>query len=186
MQFSRLFRVSVLAAIMPLVGVVPSINAQARPTKPAATPPVANSPSLDETLKWLTEFLPGATGATQKMGSAGFQSTITLQVINSCRVSLAVEVVLINDLSRPSGTYRHEFSLSDIDPKSVVMVKSDTVIWVELKTKNGLNTIIQDSRLPDPRADHIQFGNFTDSGSADRVVKAFKHAAELCANTQPF
>jgi hypothetical protein len=201
MRLSKSFSISVLAAIMLLVSIVPSINAQARPMKPAATPPAANSPSLEETLKWITEFLPRSTGAIGhwKGGSGGYQETSSIQVIEGCRVSLKVVTMIIKDLSRPSErdtgvTDVFTFSLSDIDQTSVAIVNLDLLdvpnTSVSMRTDNGLKTVITDvySSLPNQgdRSAGATVGLFVDSGSADRVVKAFKHAASLCAKTQPF
>jgi hypothetical protein len=201
MRFGSSFSVPLLVAMMAVLS-SPTVNAQSRATKPATTQPTANLPSFDDTLKWLTDFLPSSTGATDRLKglSAGFQQTTTLQVFGGCRVSLTTVVIERRDVSRPSETEAYTpvtfvatFSFSDIDPASVVINMANNYdppsISVTMGTKNGLKTVIHKTstpEFPETREGSVEIGQFADSESANRVVKAFRHAAELCANTQPF
>ncbi len=85
-----------LFATVPGMGGVAPLHTQTKATKnvtPQAVSPAKNSPSLDETLKWLANFLPTATGAVVPYpgtnGSVFGQKEVTsFSVVNDCEVDI--------------------------------------------------------------------------------------------------
>jgi hypothetical protein len=190
MRVRRSFINPLLAAMMAVLS-SPTVSAQSKATKPAAAKPTANAPSLDETLKWLVDFLPLATGAKANDGQ-GDVYTVTTQVqnVNGCQVHL------IQTGSSTTGRWTQDetFMLSDIDPSLITIRDHEAgveslVISILLSTRNGSKSIKSVNSLANGREDRIstaQLGYFIDKANADRAINAFRHAAELCANTQPF
>jgi hypothetical protein len=197
MQIWRPFSVPVLAAVMAFVSVTPFVSAQTRAKQPgsqAAAQPPANSPSLDDTLKWLADFLPTATGAkiTLPGSSHTYQAESALRLGNGCQIVIATNSV---ERNRDGTIYSQSqgeswFSLSDIDPETISVLDhvSDyrPEVDVSVLTKNRSLAIRSSGANGEDRRNNAIFGYFNDRASADRVTNAFRHASELCAKAQPF
>jgi hypothetical protein len=158
----------------------------------------APEPTLDQTLNWLKDFLPSATGAkvTQKADEMTYVATAGLQVNNGCNVTLTDDEVWAyreGKRSPMSGHYTHQFSFSEMDSSKVGAAYDaeydPPLLQVWMWTRGGLHTVVnlKDANpLSEIRNAYTQTGIFLDQASAERVVKAFRHAAELCGNNQPF
>lgn len=172
----------ILAASLVLLVSAPAADTLAQPASSA-------SPSLADTLNWLVGFLPFATEA-KSGGKLDMAIAANLRV-SGCEVVLTEYASWYDRNSRPQfqkSTTTYQFSLGDIDPSSIT-VKSDNssppAIYVDLRTRGGSPTIATDFPLT-PRTSAAAIGSFVDRASAQRVVKAVKHAAQLCASSQPF
>ncbi len=154
------------------------LAAPALPT--AATPQTPDTPnvSLADTLTWLTSFLPTATGATS---SGGVQRTSSITSSNGCNLTVLVD-------SSDASTMTYAFSLSDIDPTQVYYSPALGIggATVQLGTR-GQASLVKATLFG--KTEFFNFasaGFFADQASAQRVVNAFQHAAQLCANASPF
>jgi hypothetical protein len=165
----------------------------ALPTAGVPQTPAASNASLEDTLNWLIDFLPTATGATaldkidDNVSSAQF--TANLAVGNTCNVGINVSAVFLQiDSHRNYSETSYKVSLADIDPSSVKVI-SDAgfpgAIIVTLVTKGSVPTV-QNSLYPDRRQSNVPIGFFIDHARAQRAANAFQHAAQLCTNAQPF
>jgi hypothetical protein len=143
-----------------------------------------SGPSLDDTLKWLKDFLPGATGAVYQDHGQQSSETTSLDVSDGCKVH-------IKSVGTP-GSYWEEddFSFAEIEPSTVVVElwqgTTPQAFHVVMETRGKENTVISRSPLGNRRFDVAGAGTFVDRAVAERVANAFRHAAELCAKTQPF
>jgi hypothetical protein len=153
----------------------------------AATPQTTSNASLADTITWLTSFLPTATDGRSDI----LQETTTLVSFNGCSIVLHHSVVMFN-AGRQNIDYFDDttdsFSLSDIDPSTIKTDTNGGVYRVWLFTKGG-SLLVQETGGYDNRLSHVAYSgaaNFNDQASAQRVVNAFQHAAQLCANSQPF
>ena len=163
------------------------------PARATAQASSSSGPSLQETLSWLKEFLPDATGA--KFGNGEFvqvRTTMSLVQVNGCEVNIAeIDDVYDKGLLQPSLrlSVAFRFSFGDIEPRAIA-VRTDTMkgtppprIAVAISTRNNSPTISIDSQ---GKTSHEYIGAFVDLASAQRVANALKHAAELCESRQPF
>lgn len=157
------------------------------PAQTPAPPASSSSPSLADTLNWLQQFLPNATGA--RYGYQNHASTTSnLRAISACEISLTLTTVTYSNGAASTGNPAvYQFSLGDIDP-STVHVAQDFGIYVDMKTRGNALAISEDLGPPVGRINTAEAvaQNFGDTASAQRAADAFKHGAELCANTQPF
>ncbi len=135
--------------------------------------------SLADTIAWLTSFLPTATGArgsvlviSQRIGSS-----------NGCNLT-----ILEHDSAGDTvidSTYT--FSLSDIDPSTVSVFQDGVAFAVNMKTRGQASVVREVVRgTVEFHYSDVSARDIADQASAQRVANAFQHAAQLCANTQPF
>jgi hypothetical protein len=147
-----------------------------------ATPqtPDASNASLADTLTWLKSFLPMATGATTTGADWNFRDTSSITYSNGCNLAIFV------DYSADEGYSKtYTFSLSDIDPSQVRAHPQNDVFDVSLSTRGGANAV----KFTSAKAfftNQVDVDTFADQASAQRAANAFQHAAQLCANAQPF
>jgi hypothetical protein len=182
-------RLGLMALFALLIAATVGTSAQSKPAP-------ATGPSLEETFKWLKDFLPSATGA--KYGDAGgdmsiSSSTAGLEANDGCKVVLTEDTVLYDQNGKAYSTVTRsdrQFSFSDIDPSTVSVTTNNSfktpTIGVSISTRGGSRTVvvrIGTTTMHEPGAEAI---SFVDRASAERVAKAFRRAAELCANNQPF
>jgi hypothetical protein len=141
--------------------------------------------SLDDTLNWLTSFLPTATGA--KTSNGIFRVTSSIAVARGCAISIRMYQERFDVPTSTPDTRTEEFSLSDIDPATVTAgpVPSDGVFQVYGSTRGGLKAV-KDGNYPNGPTSEWVIRAFADQASAQRVANALQHAAQLCANAQPF
>jgi hypothetical protein len=192
MRIGRSFSVPLLATMMGLFAVALSVNAQDRAAKPVATEPSGNPPSLDGTLKWLTDFLPTATGATSAAGPDGISQRIvtTARTDGGCKIRVELNISRFKQDGELLKSSRVDaiFSLSDIDAATISDVEElNHVVDVMMITRNESALIgWDDDTGNDNKRARIWLGNLVDRASAKRAVNAFRHASELCAKAQPF
>ncbi len=161
------------------------------------TQATGSNASLADTLTWLTSFLPTATGgqATVPNGTPGGPSvtiseTTTLDPSSSCNITLRTDELTP---AYGSTTLIHQhgyetFSLSDIDPASVVASPDSGSNSVSFTTRGRAPLVLfshRDDQSP-VRLPTAYVSYFADPASAQRVANAFQHAAQLCANAAPF
>ncbi len=153
----------------------------------------SSSPSLADTLNWLQQFLPNATGARVggKNHTEGSKATANVEERNGCQVRLTETAILYDAngaAQQGSVTSTYEFSLGDLDSTDI-SVKSDNEfpadIYVNLHTRGG-SPIISTNLAWEPKTSDVAVASFVDQASAQRAANAFKHAADLCASSQPF
>jgi hypothetical protein len=163
----------------------------------AATPqtPDTSTASLQDTLTWLSNYLPSATGETYSDG--GVPITITTQISgwNGCTITLVITTVdsptTLNGGSTVAGgtfTQRDVFSLSDIDSNSV-KVDTQAGIWVLMNSStNSIQETYRHSDGTNSQSMKTLTGaaSFNDQSGAERAANAFRHAVNLCAKSQPF
>ena len=114
---------------------------------------------------------------------------MSLHVVDHCQIDLQYQR---NDW-KPDGSALDakrgvdSFSLSDIDPNSIVVKDSialdPPILSIVMNTRNRAN-LIKDDYLGNTNFANVT--SFVDLPSANRAANALRHAAELCANTQPF
>jgi hypothetical protein len=156
------------------------------------TTQTGSNASLQDTLTWLTSFLPSATGATNNSQNSSMQETSSIAAVSGCSLT-AVTVNSFPGKGLGSISYTGTFSLSDVDSSAVfqTLVPGSNLYSVYLVTRNSANlvklTVQNGSDPPDIRFNsQVELGYFAEQASAQRVVNAFQHAAQLCANSQPF
>jgi hypothetical protein len=161
--------------------------------------------SLAETLSWIASFLPGATGAPYNGGGGlTFTDTAQLEASNTCTITLVV-VQVVTDASpghprNATMTNRYNFSLADIDQKSIQAYSGDyTEVQISSPTRSIRETdsfINNNSGANEPVdlgggastavVSSFRITSFNDQAGGQRVANAFQHAANLCANASPF
>jgi hypothetical protein len=145
----------------------------AMPPLAVSQTPATSTASLQDTLTWLTTFLPTATGAGLATASIASQ--------NGCTVTIA-----FTNISNGTVAITQTFSLGDLDSTTVAVNANNGLLQVKMSTR-GLQKVVkwivgsQQSNVAG-----IAVGVFADQASAQRVANAFKHAVQLCANAQPF
>lgn len=144
-----------------------------------------NSPSLEDTLKWLKDFLPNATGATSSgyVGMRVVRVTTTLRAVGGCKINLATEWVDLNTGERQDPPESCEFSLEDIDA-STVKVETVPGTGIDVSMDARRKSMKCAGRPRDVAAQGVFL--FKSREDAERVAKAFRHAAELCGKAEPF
>jgi len=167
----------------------------------AAQTPSPSSPSLQDTLSWLKEFLPRATGGRVTEAGPGDVSdliTENLEIISGCHVAFHGDRTSYqNGKAMSSDDFTDTLSLADINPSTISVSASQlgpNGIAVFMYTTGNIRLIADVNNhvsdgTTEHQAMHIYYesvGLFVDKASAQRVANAFKHAAELCASTQPF
>jgi hypothetical protein len=174
-------------------------NVAANQMSSAQRKPVpAAEPSLEDTLKWLADFLPSATGmeSFEKPERAVAETfTASLGMINGCNI--AVTNLYINEVGGKRSTSRttYQFSLSEINSSQAGVGTDDRYdppqITFVMATRGASRTVVATTTSDsgangDIRIAFVPVASFVDRASAERVAKAFRHAAELCAKDQPF
>lgn len=154
----------------------------ALPTVGNAQTQAASNASLQDTLNWLTTFLPNATGANTGAGSTQSGS---IDSVNGCNITILQQGVYPNQ-APSTGTY--SFSLSDIDPTKISSSGTGAGTFaVVLNTRGGAKSVkLVGNPILGSHTSFVVLQAFADQASAQRVVNAFQHAAQLCANAQPF
>jgi hypothetical protein len=170
----RLMAIVVLAAGTATLLSVPSASAQ------------TSGASLEETLNWLKDFLPSATGARSK----DFRTTTSLEVVNGCQVRLMTTHETF-DAGKTIGyqRYTQQFSFSEIDPSAIRVVAQaydPAVVSVGMQTRSNSKTVIRSDDGVESHTDRAFAASFTDRASSERVANAFRHAAEICGKAEPF
>jgi hypothetical protein len=150
------------------------------------TMPAQSSPSLEDTLNWLKDFLPNATGAEGRTGGFTQRATTSLEVMDGCRVRLTHDKVTNGQHFRDA----EEFSLGDVDPATAnVGAQENGAFRVDMFTRGGSKTVTRTQEWDGFRekVSYVEGGVFfSERGSAERVAKAYAHAADLCGEAQPF
>jgi hypothetical protein len=138
--------------------------------------------SLADTLAWLVSFVPTQTGAS--FGDGAITSTISN--ISGCNMTVTS--------SASFGYTTYVFSLSDINPASIQVEKRDptNTFYLHMNTRASA-LLVKETQAPNDGQPPTTFQNsgvmidlFADQTAAQRVVNAFQHAANLCANASPF
>jgi hypothetical protein len=182
---------SVMLAAVIVVLAVTAMHAQTttpRKAIPQGASPANNSPSLDETLKWLTDFFVTATGGkTNRPGWSDVQDDTSLHRINGCQIEFVTNSRTFDKDGKVSGSgsYYTVLSLSDIDPQAVIVtddVSDGYRLAVKLSTRNQARII----KVGQEMRGSVFIDAFVDRAHAERAANAFRHAVELCANAQPF
>jgi hypothetical protein len=146
-----------------------------------ATPAEARGPSLDETMTFLKNFLQGS-GFVDYDGRIYPFRTVTA---NGCVMQLLAQ----QHMSGAPDYYRYDLDLKTLDPLGL---KSDTgVVYIETQ---GLQPTIGIEYGEDNgtvsgtnRAGRINIHVSGGEASVSRVMRALKHALELCgAKVSPF
>jgi hypothetical protein len=150
----------------------------------------SSGPNLNETLTFIRQTLEsyGKVVSTNTSTNRNFVWTPSLSADDRCKVEIII------DVQTDDGTARHTYriDLSTIDPEAVNVSSSpenDVILYaVNLSTTNNARAIlwtyrqtapsdkIWNSDLPEPK---IAI-SISDKGIADRLAKAFSHAATLC------
>jgi hypothetical protein len=160
------------------------VGISAVPTAARPQAPDTSNASLADTLKWLKTFLPSNTGATRTWAGLKQQTTASLVTVNGCNVAI-LEQSVDPDHPDKATSLTETFSFSDLDPSRVgegpnagaFTVTFFTQENAKIKYTSGTNTTFFDLG---------NVGLFPDQESAQRAMNAFQHAAQLCANAQPF
>jgi hypothetical protein len=177
---------------------VVALRAQTKATyvgdKATTTPSTTNTLSLEDTLKWLTDFLITATDAKRNTPDGRYidQQATTLSVIDGCQVRMQTNIHTWTADGRQldPGVQTAVFSLADIDPAAISVLDRTEAdppnLGVLLLTRNRSSAIdYSDSYNRTYKSFSINVTSFIDRAQADRGVIAFRHAVELCANPQP-
>jgi hypothetical protein len=142
-----------------------------------SAPPSTNSPSLSETLQWLT-------GASEvESGDGDEHHTFESDGKDVCSATITETRVK----ATPGFWIKLSFSLADIDPDDILvndLSKGDSKLpgkfSVHFHTTNYTKKIIHTSSQfaePIPTLDYFYF---TNDWFAPKFAKAFAHAARLC------
>jgi hypothetical protein len=163
-----------------------------------ATPqtPDTSTASLQDTLTWLSNYLPSATGATYSDDGAPITVTTQISGWNGCTITLVITTVespatLQGGSTVAGGTFtqRDVFSLSDIDSNSVKASPPPHGIWVDMNSStNSIRETYTSSNGTNRQSMKTitGAGTFNDQSGAERAANAFRHAVNLCAKPQPF
>jgi hypothetical protein len=135
------------------------------------------SPSLAETLQWLT----GASEAESSNGN--FQYTFESDATAPCSVTITETRVRAG----PDFWIKMELSLSDLDPKDIQVINGQEKYGgtlpsaiVGLHTRNYTQSITHtSSKIPQPFK-ASEYLVFTSAEFAPKFAKALKHAVALC------
>lgn len=163
--------------------------AMCQPSGMAQTP-ASSGATLADTLSWLQDFLPRATGASNDTRTGGRTMKVTehIEISGGCNVRLLPEIVNYrNGITLPPvPLLGQSFSLADIDPSTYsVYTDSYPLIALGFATKGRAKVIVIGNDRDDAMA-AMALDGFVDSASPQRVLNALVHASELCANAQPF
>jgi hypothetical protein len=132
-----------------------------------SAPPSTNSPSLSETLQWLT-------GASE-VESVGGDEHHTFE--SDGKDVCSATITEFRDKATPGFWIKLSFSLADIDPDDIrVDGKSAVYFHTTNYTKKIIHTSSQFAE-PIPTLDYFYF---TNDWFAPKFAKAFAHAARLC------
>jgi hypothetical protein len=112
-------------------------------------------------------------------------------MINGCQVKEVTRTTLYEGtgLQRKKtvdDTFSYVFSLADVDPNSIAIGNCYGAIDIEFKIRNNAATVDVTSDNYHRKNSAGSVVGFADHTSAERVQKALRHAAELCAQQQPF
>jgi hypothetical protein len=174
----------------------------------AAMPsPQESTASLGETLSWLTDFLPKGTGGSHQSSGSGVVASMTVTATSSlgatkgCEIEEVIEETsqsVYTDNSRHVSRDRNvlSYSLGDLDGSTVNVeqpTKGYIGVYARTRENSQLVTFDRDvnfdgSQLPHSKSKSnlIFFELFVDNANAQRAANALRHAAELCAKSQPF
>ena len=174
-----------MLVVMVIVWVIVSVTAYAQ--QPA---------SLEDTLVWMHNFV--ADNGNQFTGERNTDDKgacrlgtpncvprhdVTTFDSHGCLATITWSVALNY---KDAGTHTYHFSLKDLDPKSVASVKDNPFeIAVVVETTNSEKKVAEIFTLPGGKAE--QRNNharvelvFDKRDNAERFVKAFKQAIQLC------
>jgi hypothetical protein len=151
----------------------------------AGRPQTGSNASLQDTLTWLTNFLPTATGAKSTDGFWNFRWTSRVAAARGCEISISIYAERPEVPNDAPETRTEEFSLSDIDAATVTAGPLYGVFQVYGSTRSGIKAV-KDSGFPNGPTSTVLIGYFADQASAQRAANAFQHAAQLCTNASPF
>lgn len=141
----------------------------------------AKTPSLDETAAWLKEKLTSEAGGQFKTGEIDVDQRYKDFVIDGCAINYVSTWVLTIKGHRSGNTTPYSFSLSDIDPEATQAGFANGSNGVALKTKNGVKKIRSTLGAEAVNSDQARLV-ILDAEVADRIAKAFRHAANLCGS----
>jgi len=165
--------------IRPIVASAVVAAALAFPTVGGTQGQQFSNASLQDTLSWLRNFLPAATGAPNYYNMA---MTESLDPGNGCQITLRIDTLYV---ANNSHVHSYEsFSLSDIDPATVsASFFGGTGVNLVGYWTRGRASLIVDGNDTGLRLSGAggTIGYFTDPASAQRVANALQHAAQLCA-----
>jgi hypothetical protein len=143
--------------------------------------------SLGDTLAWLKDFLPTATGATLDFGAGKrVRTTASIAILGGCNVAIVEQKTNIDSPSSVNPDDKWTFSLSDMDPASGLVSSMNGGFIVTLGTSGKVPMVKMEEAGSVLHINYASAGTFADQASAQRVVNALQHAAQLCANAQPF
>lgn len=155
----------------------------ALPTFSGAQGQTGSGPSLQDTLNWLRDFVPTATGGIESQSlSEPVRTTASIALTGGCGMIISLRLEDPSGAKSP-GLVTGRFSLSDVDPASISVSGNLQVSF----TTRGLAKVVAQDHHPNAFPWYgFSMGTFSDKASAQRVVNALQHAAQLCANSQPF
>ena len=168
----------------------------------AEQPKQQDTPTLDETVKWLTQELPALAAYEGKSNG----NTVTLGVVSatfdgsSCTLSTQMDMTLAGGV-RTNDSVTYVFSLASLDPEKILVERltADTnppKYDLMINAKDEKKAIKRTASVRYGRSVHRNYADMTsrltlsfDSGeTAHRFEKAFKHAAKLSqgSSKEPF
>jgi hypothetical protein len=168
---------------------VVAVSMLALPTVGGTQGQRSSNASLQDTLNWLRDFLPSATGARYDDGSGANTTTTRLIGSNTCSITMATETVqgYTNNTPESHGTMRVELSLADIDSKSITVTnRQGIVVDLNSPTKSIRVTRSMGGYKNQSMQSLFWLGNFNDRSGAERAANALRHAVDLCAKPQIF